>query len=343
MQSTNINYLSNQLQTIIENHIHTAIMIWGAPGIGKSSLVHSIGQRNKLEIIDLRISQLAPTDLRGLPEISEGVSKWCPPEFLPQSGKGILFLDEFNMATPAVMGIAQQLILDRRVGNYQVPDGWFIWAAGNTAKDKAAVYQMPQPLANRFLHFSIHASIESFRAYGILNGINPMVLAFLSMRPELLHKPNSDHAWPSPRSWEFASQLMNADLDIDAAVGTAAAVEFEAFMEIQSSLPDISAIVNGEGEGIPFPSEISKKFALTTSLTSHMHSADQAFHAMKWMVEVADKEFAVLFNQDVKTWLSLIDSQLKKEFIQNLTKSSDFKKLFADLLQQNSTIQQQFQ
>ena len=126
------------LTGLVKSDLRLSIMIWGSPGIGKSSIVAQVAQQENLQIIDLRLSQLAPTDLRGLPVAENGVAKWFPPEFLPTSGKGILFLDEINMATPAVQGIVQQLILDRQVGSYRVPEGWFIWAAGNRKSDRAA-------------------------------------------------------------------------------------------------------------------------------------------------------------------------------------------------------------
>jgi len=91
--------LTSYLNGLVERDVRLSVMVWGAPGIGKSSIVAQTTQHHGLEIIDLRLSQLAPTDLRGLPVAENGVAKWFPPEFLPTSGKGILFLDEINMAT----------------------------------------------------------------------------------------------------------------------------------------------------------------------------------------------------------------------------------------------------
>src|SRR5436190_23864530 len=116
------------LDKLVSNHLFLSTMIWGPPGIGKSSIVAQLAAAHGLDFVDVRLSQLAPTDLRGLPVPENGRSKWFPPEFLPDHGHGILFLDELNMAPPAMQGIAQQLILDRRVGSYVVPTGWFIWA-----------------------------------------------------------------------------------------------------------------------------------------------------------------------------------------------------------------------
>lgn len=163
-------------------------MIWGAPGIGKSSIVAQVARENDIDFVDVRLSQLAPTDLRGLPVAEDGISKWYPPEFLPRTGKGISFLDELNMAPPAMQGVAQQLILDRRVGSYIVPEGWYVWAAGNRKEDRASVFDMPAPLANRFLHLQVEADFDSFKTYALETGVHEQAIAFLSYRPSLLHK-----------------------------------------------------------------------------------------------------------------------------------------------------------
>ncbi|MEZ0277326.1 MAG: ATP-binding protein, partial [Roseimicrobium sp.] len=147
--------LSEYLTSLITHDLRLSVMIWGAPGIGKSSIVAQTARAHDMQFIDLRLSQLAPTDLRGLPVAHDGVSRWFPPEFLPTEGRGVLVLDELNLAPPAMQGMAQQLVLDRRVGSYEVPDGGFIRAAGNRKEDRAAVFDMPAPLANRFIHLEV--------------------------------------------------------------------------------------------------------------------------------------------------------------------------------------------
>ena len=221
--------LSTFLDTLIEHQVKLSTMIWGPPGIGKSSIVAQVAARHGLACIDLRLSQLAPTDLRGLPVAEGGRSRWYPPEFLPTEGAGVLFLDEINMAPPTMQGMAQQLILDRQVGSYRVPEGWFIWAAGNRDEDRAAVFEMPAPLANRFIHVEVAPDFENFKSYALGRGLHEHIIAFLSFRPALLHRSEPlQSAWPSPRSWEMASTLHQIGLDIGAAVGAPVANEFAA-------------------------------------------------------------------------------------------------------------------
>lgn len=292
--------LADYLDGLIRHDIKLSTMIWGPPGIGKSSIVAQTAEANQLGFIDLRLSQLAPTDLRGLPVAEDGVSRWYPPEFLPREGRGILFLDELNLAPPAMQGMAQQLILDRQVGSYRVPEGWFIWAAGNRKEDMAAVYDMPSPLANRFLHLEVEPEFESFKRYSLAHGVHEHIVAFLAFRPDLLHKlVPQQNAWPSPRSWVMASHLHRAGLGIESAVGLATAQEFKAFVALYGSIPDLEAILQGDGESIPFPSEPSLSYATIIGLTSRAKDAQAAYHAFRWLVGGAKPEWVQLYAIDL--------------------------------------------
>ena len=310
--------LLKHLNGIVAADIRQSLMIWGPPGIGKSTIVAVVAEEHGFQLIDLRLSQLAPTDLRGLPVAENGYAKWFPPEFLPTDGKGILFLDEINMAPPAMQGVAQQLILDRKVGSYVVPDGWFIWAAGNRKEDRAAVYQMPSALANRFLHLEIIPDFDSFKFWGLRNNLSEEILAFLAFRPSLLHKIHSKHpAWPSPRSWAMADQLHKAKLSVEPAIG-AAIDEFTAFLAIYASLPDLDSILSGTSKS-KFPAEPSRRYAVTLGLAVRSTTADNAFHALKWVAEKADAE-----------WLQFFVTSLFPMLRDNGQMASTFKRMSAD-------------
>jgi AAA domain (dynein-related subfamily) len=292
--------LADYLGQLVKHELKLSAMLWGAPGVGKSSIVAQTAKAFDLEFIDVRLSQLAPTDLRGLPVPENGVSKWYPPEFLPTSGKGILFLDELNMAPPTMQGMAQQLILDRKVGSYTLPEGWFIWAAGNRKEDRASVFDMPAPLANRFLHLEVEPDLESFKLYGFMAGIHEHILAFLAFRPQLLHALDSKHpAWPSPRSWEMASKLLNAGLEISAVVGAGAAAEFAAFIQVYDVLPALDPILEGRAKDHAFPEEPSSRYATVIGLTMRAETAEHALHAFQWLSNVASPEWVQLFAVDM--------------------------------------------
>lgn len=223
--------------------------LWGPPGIGKSSLVRELCKENNWDLIDLRLSLLNPVDLRGLPMIDKEHQKarWLAPSFLPNGANvnpGILFLDEINLAPLSVQAAAYQLILDKKVGEYVFPDHWKIIAAGNRETDRANVYKISAPLANRFVHFTLRPDINAWRAWA--NGrVHTAVIDFLYMRQSImLQMPNdSEKAFPSPRSWDFVSQILTAfeydeskDLSeelkqaIIGSVGEGAAKEFLAFL-----------------------------------------------------------------------------------------------------------------
>lgn len=245
---------------------HTPVMLWGPPGVGKSQIIAQIAGRHGVPLIDIRLSQMEPTDLRGVPFRNGDLVEWSVPALLPDAGRhgarGILFLDEITSAPPTVTAAAYQLILDRRLGEYQVPAGWVIFAAGNRYGDRGVTYVMPTPLANRFTHYEIEAHLDDWVAWAHDSGIDERVIAFLRFRPDLLFDFNpaqSPIAFPSPRSWEYAHRALAKFGDapallrdaLQACVGPAAGVELKAFVDNMDQLPDIDAIVQGRGGQVP--------------------------------------------------------------------------------------------
>lgn len=291
--------LHGYLEGVVTGRVDLSLMLWGPPGIGKSSIVSEVARKHALRLVDLRLSQLAPTDLRGLPVAENGVSRWFPPEFLPTDGRGILFLDEINMAPPAMQGIAQQLILDRQMGSYRVPDDWFIWAAGNRKSDRAAVFEMPAALANRFIHLELEPDFDSFKVWGMRAGLSEQLLAFLAFRPTLLHQIDPQRpAWPSPRSWAMADRLRRASLSVEPAIGPGAAGEFDAFCSVYEQLPELAPILEGKSTAA-FPAEASARYATVLGLAVRAESAAQGVHALTWLVRQAGAEWVQFFAADL--------------------------------------------
>jgi hypothetical protein len=270
--------LDREFTSTHEGH-HTPVMLWGPPGVGKSQMIAQIAERHNVQVIDIRLSQMEPTDLRGIPFRTDDKVEWATPALLPDVERhgetGILFLDEITSAAPTVSAAAYQLILDRRLGEYQVPDGWAIFAAGNRQGDRGVTYTMPAPLANRFSHFEVDTHLDDWVAWAYANGIDERVIAFLRFRPELLFDFDPAHnpvAFPSPRSWEFAHRGLQKFGDnpelllgaLQACVGPAAGIELKAFVDNLDNMPDIDAIMRGEDVNVP--KEIDLQYAVAAAL-----------------------------------------------------------------------------
>jgi hypothetical protein len=228
--------------------------LWGPPGIGKSAIVRDIAGARSLELRDIRAVLLDPVDLRGLPHVNgDGRAHWCIPDFLPREGAGILFLDELNAAPQLVQAACYQLILDRKLGEYSMPDGWLIIAAGNRETDRAVTSRMPSALANRFVHLSIEPDLDDWVAWALGAGMPIELIAFLRFRPAMLHAfdpSRNEKAFPTPRSWEFVGRIMAAgpaeELRYDlftGTVGEGAAAELLGFLRIFESLPSPDAVL----------------------------------------------------------------------------------------------------
>lgn len=273
---------------------HTPVMLWGPPGVGKSQIVAQVAAKHNAPIIDIRLSQMEPSDLRGIPfRVGEHV-EWAIPAILPNVERhgtvGILFLDEITSAPPSVSAAAYQLILDRRLGEYFVPEGWAIIAAGNRQGDRGVTYTMPAPLANRFSHFDVDVYLDDWVLWAYKNNIDEKVIAFLRFRPELLFDFDPAHnpvAFPSPRSWEFTHRALQKFGDhselllgsLQACVGPAAGIELNAFIANLDNMPDLDAIL--QGEIVPIPNEIDLQYAVAAALVGRAIRAKDNPDAVK--------------------------------------------------------------
>jgi hypothetical protein len=304
-----------QLLTVLEREFqaalhgqHTPVMLWGPPGVGKSQMVAQVAERHGMPMIDLRLSQMEPSDLRGIPFRVDDQVEWAVPSMLPDAerhgNQGILFLDEITSVPPSVSAAAYQLILDRRLGAYEVPDGWAIFAAGNRQGDRGVTYTMSAPLANRFSHYDVDENLDDWVAWAYANDIDERLIGFLRFRPELLFEFDPAHnpvAFPSPRSWEFAHRALQKFDDVQdlltaalqACVGPAAGIELSAFVENIDKLPDIDAIMRGEK--VRVPKETDLQYAVAAALVGRAIGARKQSNAAELYGHILD--FASSFPQ----------------------------------------------
>ena len=290
------------------------VFLWGPPGIGKSDVVAEIAEELGGAIIDLRMAQMEPTDIRGIPFFNKdnGKMDWAPPVDLPDEEFAskypivVLFLDEMNSAPPSVQAAGYQLILNRRVGKYKLPDNVVIVAAGNRDSDKGVTYRMPMPLANRFIHLEMRPDFTSWQNWAVNHGIHKDVVGYLSFAKQDMYDfdaKSSSRAFATPRSWCFVSDLLDDDMDVDTqfnliagSVGEGLAVKFSAHRKISGKLPEPADILSGKVKDLAVK-EISAMYALTIAMCYELKDATEnktvdakQFHAM------ADNFFSYMMN-----------------------------------------------
>ena len=268
------------------------VFLWGPPGIGKSEVVQEVADELQGHVIDLRMAQMEPTDIRGIPFFNKDINKmdWAAPVDLPDDEFAnkfpivVLFLDEMNSAPPAVQAAGYQLILNRRVGKYKLPDNVVIVAAGNRDSDKGVTYRMPMPLANRFLHLEMRADFTSWQNWAVNKGIHKDVVGYLSFAKQDLYdfdSKSASRAFATPRSWCFVSDLLDDETGIDTdtlfnlvagAVGEGLAVKFAAHRKIAGKMPEPSDILSGKVKDLAVK-EISAMYSLTISMCYELRDA----------------------------------------------------------------------
>lgn len=262
-----------------------AVFLKGKSGIGKSQAVQQAAEllAQHVEgwqgVIDLRLSQMDPTDLRGIPVPNGDRTQWLAPDFFPKEDtSGILFLDEITSAPPAIQAAAYQLILDRAIGSYHLPEGWMVVAAGNLQSDRGVTFQIAAPLLNRMCEVEVTTVLDDWLMHANSRGVSPEVLSFIKDRPDMLHKFEGKGAiepFPSPRSWFALNDTMSLDLPqadrvelFKGDVGSEAAVAFEAHLRLWEQLPSLDAIL--KGEDIDVPSEINLRYCIAMGLAARL-------------------------------------------------------------------------
>ena len=301
--------LKGKLETLIS--LNKPTFIWGASGIGKSEIIAKVAEKLDYNLIDVRVSLLDPVDLRGVPSVENGITKWNPPVFLPREGDktSILFLDELPHGSPSVQNALFQLIRDRQIGEYKLPDSTIIISAGNRVSDRVGANKINGALANRFVHLHLEADVDYFCHYALSEGdFEPNIVAFIRYRPELLFDFNKDSvAWASPRAWEYVSDIGKANKQnlqdlalVGGCVGDSVAVEFCAFMGMVNSLPDVSEIIKNP-ETYEVSEDPSVLYALTGALAVRANASNFDAIITYMTREEMSNEFAVLCVKDAVT------------------------------------------
>jgi len=228
------------------------LMVRGGPGVGKSSIFRQFAatQGDGYGYLDSRAIYFDPTDIKGFPRVNGRVTEWLPPAEFPTQGEGMWVIEELPSAAPAVQAAFYQLMLDRQIGAYRLPDGWFIVATGNRLIDKGLVNRMPSPLVSRMSHVELQVSIDAWTEHALDRGIVPELIAFFRLRAALLNNFDpknwvADTPYCCPRTVEFLSRLMHASNGkpslklVWATIGESAGIEFYSFLDVYKEVPSL--------------------------------------------------------------------------------------------------------
>jgi len=298
------------IEAAIKDYIYSKesappIFMEGKPGIGKSAVARQVVDDAKLGWLDTRASQHDPTDFRGIPAVVEGKAVWLPPGDIPFENntaipeKGVWFLDEVTSAPPLVQAVLYQAVLDHRIGEHPLKKGWYIMAAGNRIEDRAVTYRMSSALANRFTHIQFEENLDDWLDWARKARINPNIIMFIKFKPDLLFAYNSESsekAFASPRTWDFASRHINLMPTkllpevLSGTVGKGATAEFMAFLKLQTELPDIQTIINGDNF---VPKRLDLTYALVGALATRVKGMKEYERMLQYSKHL-DTEFAVL-------------------------------------------------
>ena len=271
---------------LFEFLLHVAIVrpvfIWGAPGIGKSSLVEQFAQAVGMECVSLLGSQLAPEDIIGVPQIIDGCSRFFPPKMIVRDAPYILFLDELNGCSQEIQKAFYSLINDRRAGEYNLPKGSIVIGAGNRAQDAAIVKPVSSALINRMVHVELTVSSKDWLEWAYSADIHPLITDYITQRPDHLWSkpPKTEETFSTPRSWHILSDAMNqygdaitdAQLEVLAA-GTltpAHATQFRAFIKQLRNKYKLSSILSGDERWPEQPQDRDVLYFLAQSFRAHL-------------------------------------------------------------------------
>lgn len=326
-----ITHIQLKEQVKISYETKTPIFIWGGTGIGKSDTIRQSAQEiaksydlkvsedikdvKAFGFLDIRISQLEPSDLRGLPvqNLETGTTDWLIPSWLPQDekSKGVIFFDELNLSPPSIQAVAYQLILDRRIGDYVLPKGWVIVSAGNRIEDKCSVFEMSSALCNRFLHATLTTpSVENWTKWAVENDIDGRIISFLNWKPSSFNRSDErskDKAFPTPRSWAFCSRLISGRDDkalvsrlTASAVGEGTALELTAFLKLQTKI-DFDSILKNPKQ-IKKITEIDLKYVLLGTIAEKYRKDKKLLEKILPVTDYLEPEFAILLLRFLKAY-----------------------------------------
>jgi len=318
------------VRATVDKNLKRSIMVLGPTGVGKSEVMHQIAQSYGMKVIDIRLLLWSLTDLKGIPypDDTQTFTKWLINDVLPRVDRdgesGILLLEELNASTKTVQAAAYQLTLDRRIGDYVLPEKWHIVATGNREQDNGVYIAPPAPLADRFEILEVEVDFSAWRDYAINIGYNPVIISYLSANRTALYtfrpEDSAELVFATPRSWAAVSDLLNAGftdetlrIKIEGNIGVGEAAGLLKYMKNCDMLPDIEAILNGtymKKNTMPFHATLDVYYLLTQNFVNAVGS-ELRKRSKKWKT-YTDNTVAFICN------IEDFPLELKKSYIDQL-------------------------
>lgn len=358
----------NELKGVIKHYSDKkkTLIVLGRTGIGKSSEAFEMSQERAKDLnkefikwndtdletkravikepdkyyvyIDIRLTQIEPSDLRGIPDLKGEAVEWLPNLWVIALSKceGTLLLDEINLCPPSIQAVVYQILLDREVGEIPLNKKVLIIGCGNVAEDKAGVYELAKPIMDRGGMFELQTpDRDTMFDYAVAHDWDSRVSMYIYKNPSkiFVDDENSDTI-VTPRSHHIVSDLIKGIDDLDkinlfsgGIYGEGIAMEFTAFIKLMDKIPSPDSILNGKAK---IPNDIDLKYACVSAIVEYYrHKEDKRKENLIKVIELKDKidaEFYILMLRLVKS----IDNEVMKQIVQteHFDKVAEYSKYF---------------
>jgi len=280
-----------------------SVFLKGSPGTAKTALVRQFAEESKMELISIHAPLTDLLDIKGVISTSGNEAKFLPLAMWPKHTDDpvIVLIDELPQCVPAIQNAFSQLLIDKKMGDINLPEGSLVIATGNRKEDKAATHNVPSHVVNRVMHIEVDRSNEDFFNWALKNKIEPEIVAFGHFKPECVYNfdpRDNQNPYATYRSWEFASEILKAKPAkelvgelLAGVVGKGVAAEFLAYRRMYKDLPDPAEILANPMATI-VPQDPGTLYAVSTALAAAVGTAtvDNYFKFM----ERLPTEFAVM-------------------------------------------------